>query len=506
MTTQNGALDNSPLIPPVPLLFEESAPGRGGVRLPKPGVDETPLPADLVRPALDLPELSEAQVVRHFTRLSQRNFSVDAQFYPLGSCTMKYNPKLNEEAAAEEGFRRSHPLAPEEYAQGNLELMYRLQEDLKKLTGFEGCSLQGAAGAQGELAGMLMIRARHRAGSGDLRNRVLIPDSAHGTNPATCTKAGFTAESIPSGADGAVDMDALRESTAGEKAKTLAGMMITNPGTLGLFERNIAEIIRIIHNAGGLVYGDGANMNALMGIIKPGDLGFDVMHLNLHKTFSTPHGGGGPGAGAIMAGKTLAAFLPGPVAVRGPAAAGSAAAGPVYRLEKPPSSIGRVKTFYGNFSVLVRAYAYIRTLGARGLRRASEYAVLNANYLRALVEDHYPTPFGSKRPCMHEFTSSPNMGNGIHTIDIAKRLIDYGFHPPTVYFPLIVKEAFMAEPTETETKETLDAFAAALGAIAEEARTSPELLKNAPHFTPVGRLDETAAARNPALRYVPGAE
>jgi glycine dehydrogenase subunit 2 len=467
---------------------------------------------------LALPELSEAQVVRHFTRLSQRNFSVDGQFYPLGSCTMKYNPKLNEEAAAEEGFRRSHPLMAGTYTQGNLELMYRLQERLKSLTGFEGCSLQGSAGAQGELAGMLMIRARHRGGSGDTRRRVLIPDSAHGTNPATCTMAGFTAESIPSGADGAVDMEALRESVAGEKAKTLAGIMITNPGTLGLFERNIAEIIRIIHNAGGLVYGDGANMNALMGIIKPGDLGFDVMHLNLHKTFSTPHGGGGPGAGAIMAGKTLAAFLPGPVVVRdpeaasagpamaNPASANPAAAGPVYRLEKPPSSIGRIKSFYGNFGVLVRAYAYIRTLGTRGLRRASEYAVLNANYLRALIRDHYPTPFGPERPCMHEFTSSPNLGKDIHTIDIAKRLIDYGFHPPTVYFPLIVKEAFMAEPTETETKETMDAFAAALEAIAEEARTSPELLKNAPHFTPVGRLDETAAARNPVLRYIPGAE
>jgi glycine dehydrogenase subunit 2 len=486
-----------------PTVYEESSPGRSGVILPEADVPETPLPEELARKDLFLPELDEVAVVRHFTRLSHKNFSVDGQFYPLGSCTMKYNPRMNEEAASFRGFRLSHPLVPDSGNQGNLELMYRLQEALKAVTGFEGCSLQAAAGAQGELAGILMIRAWH-LGRGDTeRKRVLIPDSAHGTNPATCTMAGFTAETIPSDPSGAVDMAALEEAVSGGKAAALAGLMITNPGTLGLFEKNIAAITAMIHEAGGLVYGDGANMNALMGIVKPADLGFDVMHLNLHKTFSTPHGGGGPGAGAVMAGKTLAPFLPGPVAGKSP---GGPDPDSRYRLERPRQSIGRLKAFNGNFSVLVRAYAYIRTLGAAGLKRASEYAVLNANYLRALVKDNYPTPYGADRPCMHEFTASPNLGNGIHTIDIAKRLIDYGFHPPTVYFPLIVKEAFMAEPTETESKETLEAFALALKAIAEEAAARPELLKEAPHTAPVGRLDETAAARNPVVRHVPEPE
>jgi glycine dehydrogenase subunit 2 len=481
----------SPFIADTPLIFEEGAPGRCGAILPKLDVNTTPLPPALLRDNPDLPEVDESTVVRHFVGLSHKNFSVDGQFYPLGSCTMKYNPKMNEEAAAQRGFRLSHPLLPDKYNQGNLELMYRLQESLREITGFESCSLQGAAGAQGELAGMLMIRAWHLSRNNAGRVRVLIPDSAHGTNPATCTMAGFVTETIPSDKNGAVDMAALKDAVSGEKAETLAGLMITNPGTLGLFERNIPEIIKLVHDAGGLVYGDGANMNALMGIVKPGELGFDVMHLNLHKTFSTPHGGGGPGAGAVAANKTLAAFLPGPLV----------ATGPMYRLEQPRSSIGRLKVFNGNFAVLVRAYAYIRTLGAGGLRRVSEYAVLNANYLRLLVKDQYSTPYGAGRPCMHEFTASPGLGEGIHTIDIAKRLIDYGFHPPTVYFPLIVKEAFMAEPTETESKETLEAFAEALKAIAKEAKTNPELLKEAPHFTPVGRLDETAAARNPVLRY-----
>lgn len=477
-----------------PLLFEESAAGRRGADLPRLDVPETPVPAHLKRESLGLPELSEAQVVRHFTRLSHKNFSVDGEFYPLGSCTMKYNPRMNEEAASLPGFRRSHPLLDDRHNRGNVALMWNLQEALKEITGFGAVSLQGAAGAQGELAGILMIRAWHVSRGDTARTRVLIPDSAHGTNPATCTMAGLTAETIPSDANGELDMDALREAVSGGGAESLAGMMITNPGTLGLFERNIVEIIKLVHDAGGLVYGDGANMNALMGIVKPAELGFDVMHLNLHKTFSTPHGGGGPGAGAIASGGALAAFLPGPVAAR---------ADEVYRMETPSASIGRVKTFYGNFAVCVRAYAYIRRLGAEGLLRASQYAVLNANYLRFLVKDSYPTPFGAERPCMHEFTASPDLGGGVHTIDIAKRLIDYGFHPPTVYFPLTVKEAFMAEPTETETKETLEAFAGALSAIAKEAANSPELLKEAPHNTPVGRLDETAAARNPVLRWTP---
>ncbi|MDR3167794.1 MAG: aminomethyl-transferring glycine dehydrogenase subunit GcvPB, partial [Treponema sp.] len=452
-------------------------------------------------------------VVRHYTRLSRENFSVDGQFYPLGSCTMKYNPKMNEEAANLSGFRRTHPLLPEEKTQGAITLIYKLQESLKGITGFTAFSLQPAAGAQGELAGLLMIRAWHRSRGDNNRTRVLVPDSAHGTNPATCTMAGFIAETIPSDPSGAVSLEALKAACAGEKAKTLAGLMITNPGTLGLFESSIREITALIHDAGGLVYGDGANMNALMGIIKPAALGFDVMHLNLHKSFSTPHGGGGPGAGALGAGPLLEAYLPGPIAVLKPGAspAGDYGDEPVYTLRVPPKSIGRIKSFNGNFSVLLRAYAYIRVLGREGIRRVAEHAVLNANYLRALVKDDYPTPFGKGRFCMHEFVASPALGPGITTMDIAKRLIDYGFHPPTVYFPLIVKEAFMVEPTETESKETLEAFAAALKTIAQEARNSPEILKNAPanlgsaglqvNPAPVGRLDETSAARKPILRY-----
>jgi glycine dehydrogenase subunit 2 len=485
------------------LIYELSVPGRRGVSLPRLDTPETPLPQGLLREGLELPEVDELTAVRHFTALSRKNFSIDGQFYPLGSCTMKYNPKMNEEAASLPGFRHLHPLREEAGAQGALALIYRLQESLKAITGFSAFSLQGAAGAQGELAGALMIRAYHR-GRGDTgRNRILVPDSAHGTNPATCTMAGFIAETIPSGSDGAVDLAALREACAGEKAGTLAGLMITNPGTLGLFEPAIREITETVHRAGGLVYGDGANMNALTGVLRPADLGFDVMHLNLHKTFSTPHGGGGPGAGAVGAGPLLADYLPGPVvaAETGPGAGAGEGGGPRYGFKTPAKSIGRLKTFHGNFGILVRAYAYIRLLGREGLRRVAEYAVLNANYLRALVKDLYPLPYGAEKPCMHEFVASPDLGNGVRTLDIAKRLIDYGFHPPTVYFPLIVREALMVEPTETESKETLDAFAAALRRIAEEARTAPELLREAPHHTPVGRLDETAAARRPVLRY-----
>jgi glycine dehydrogenase subunit 2 len=477
-----------------PLVYELSVPGRTGASLPKIDVEETALPAALLRDDLALPELDEATVVRHFTRLSRKNFSVDGEFYPLGSCTMKYNPRMNEEAANLPGFRRAHPLLPPERAQGCITLMYRLQESLKAVTGFTAFSLQPAAGAQGELAGALMIRAFHRD-RGDLsRTRMLIPDSAHGTNPATCAMAGFTTETIASTAAGDVDLEAVRAACTGEQAATLAGLMITNPGTLGLFEKNIREIIRLVHAAGGLVYGDGANMNALLGVLKPADLGFDVMHLNLHKTFSTPHGGGGPGAGAVGAGPLLADYLPGPVAVPG--------SGGNYALSSPRTSIGRLKSFYGNFGVLVRAYAYIRLLGKGGLRRVAEYAVLNANYLRALIADVYRIPLGKDRRCMHEFVASPGF-TGITTMDIAKRLIDYGYHPPTVYFPLTVKEALMVEPTETESRETLEAFAAALKKIAEEAAANPALLKEAPHHTPVGRLDETAAARKPILRYQP---
>jgi glycine dehydrogenase subunit 2 len=481
-----------------PLVYEISVPGRIGVTLPKLDVPETAIPAALVREELALPELDELSVVRHFTGLSRKNFSIDDRFYPLGSCTMKYNPRMNEEAANLRGFRRTHPLLPPEKTQGALALIYRLQEALAAITGFSAFSLQPAAGAQGELGGVLMIRAYHQSRGDTGRKRILIPDSAHGTNPATCTMAGFTVETIPSDKAGAVNIEALRAACEGERAGTLAGLMITNPGTLGLFEPQIREIIRLIHNAGGLVYGDGANMNALIGVVKPGDLGFDVMHLNLHKTFSSPHGGGGPGAGALGAGPLLADYLPGPLA---------AASGGTYSFISPLKSIGRLKAFNGNFSVLVRAYAYIRLLGKEGIPRAAEYAVLNANYLKKLAEEDYPAAYGRDRPCMHEFVASPDLGPGISTMDIAKRLIDYGFHPPTVYFPLIVKEAMMIEPTETETKETLEAFAEALKKIAREAKTNPGILKTAPHNTPVGRLDEISAARKPILRYqqAPGA-
>lgn len=476
----------------VPLLKDQSVPGRRGVVLPKLDVPTTDIPADLLREELKLPEMDELSVVRHFTLLSQRNFSIDGQFYPLGSCTMKYNPKMNEEAAALAGFRRTHPLLPETMTQGALGLLFHLQEALGNLTGFKAVTLQGAAGAQGELIGVLMIRSYHVDRGQKERLRMLIPDSAHGTNPASCTMAGLTAETIPSNAEGGVDLDALRAACSGEKGKTVAGLMITNPSTLGLFEKNIQEVVKIIHDAGGLVYGDGANMNALVGIVKPADLGFDALHLNLHKTFSTPHGGGGPGAGAVAVGSALEPFLPGPVAAR---------KGDAFTFMWPQKSIGKVKSFHGNFGVLVRAYAYILTLGRDGLRRVAEYAVLNANYLRALVSEAYPAVYGQGRWNMHEFVASPDLGNGVHTLDIAKRLIDYGFHPPTIYFPLIVKEALMVEPTETESPETLRAFADALVKIAEEGRSNPELLKMAPYQTPVGRLDETAAARKPILCY-----
>jgi glycine dehydrogenase subunit 2 len=385
--------------------------------------------------------------------------------------------------------------------------MFRLQQSLRAITGFQAFSLQPAAGAQGELAGALMIRAYHESQGDAQRTRMLIPDSAHGTNPATCTMAGFTAETIPSGPDGALDMAALREAVSGEKAGTLAGLMITNPGTLGLFEKNIREIIAIVHEAGGLVYGDGANMNALLAVVRPADLGFDVMHLNLHKTFAAPHGGGGPGAGAVGAGPLLEGYLPGPVAVKGDSTEKYredflpiSARKEEYVLRSPRHSIGRLKAFNGNFAVLVRSYAYIRNLGKTGVRRVSEYAVLNANYLKFLVKERYPAAYGPERPCMHEFVASPDLG--VSTLDIAKRLMDYGFHPPTVYFPLIVKEALMIEPTETETRETIEAFAAALNAIADEARDDPALVKEAPHSAPVSRPDEIAAARKPVLRYL----
>jgi glycine dehydrogenase subunit 2 len=475
---------------PEPLAFELSAPGRVAVSLPKGDTPSFPVPASLARTELKLPELDELTVVRHFTRLSQKNYSIDTEFYPLGSCTMKYNPKANEVAAGLPGFRNTHPLVGDEFSQGSLELICRLQDMLAEIGGFKAVSLQPAAGAHGELSGVFMIRAYHVSRGDAKRTKIIIPDSAHGTNPASCSMAGLETLPLPSNAEGGVDMDALKAILSGESGKEIAGIMITNPNTLGLFERNIEEVARLVHAAGGLVYGDGANMNALTGVFKPGRSGIDVMHFNLHKTFSTPHGGGGPGAGMVAAGEQLCDFLPGPVVGK---------KGDRYALAMPSKSIGRMKAFYGNFGVLVRAYTYVRMLGAEGLRRVAENAVLNANYLKVKIEKHYTVKY--PRRCMHEFVAMGDIAEGIHTLDIAKRLIDYGIHPPTIYFPLIVPEALMVEPTETESKAALDEFVAAMTAIAEEAKTKPELLHAAPTTTPIGRLDEVAAARSPVLCY-----
>ncbi len=471
---------------PEPLLFEMSSPDRTAFSLPELDVPEADLPQEYLRDEVNLPEISELELVRHYVRLSQKNFSIDSHFYPLGSCTMKYNPKVNEAAAALEGFARTHPLQPESMAQGNLELMYHLQEYLKTIAGFAGISLQPAAGAQGEFAGVLIMRAYHQATGDTQRTKMLIPDSAHGTNPASVAMSGFEAVEIPSDARGNVDLDALKAVCD----ETVVGLMLTNPNTLGLFEEHILEVIKTIHACGGLVYGDGANLNALMGVARPGDLGFDVMHFNLHKTFTTPHGGGGPGSGPVGVNQKLAPFLPGPIVEKTDTG---------YHFNMPEQSIGRVKAFHGNFGMLVRAITYIMMMGEAGLREVTFNAVLNANYLKARLEKVYPVKYD--RTCMHEFVAMGNIAEGVHTMDVAKRLIDYGFHPPTVYFPLIVHEALMIEPTETESKETLDRFIDALITIADEARENPDLLHAAPHTTPVSRLDEVSAARKPVLCY-----
>ncbi len=465
-----------------PTLFELSVRGRRGVDLPPLDVPEAPLPEGLVRSDLPLPELGEVEVVRHFTRLSQRNYSVDTGFYPLGSCTMKYNPKVHEQVANLPGFAFLHPYQDESEVQGILQLMYELQTYLGEIAGFDAVSLQPAAGAHGELTGILIARAYQWDRGERQRTKVVVPDSSHGTNPATASMVGLRVVTIPSDERGNVDLEALRR----EADETLCAFMLTNPNTLGLFEERLEEVARIVHEAGGLMYGDGANLNALLGVARPGELGFDILHFNLHKTFSTPHGGGGPGSGPVGVKAFLADFLPAPVAVK---------EGERYRLVRPPKTIGRVKAFYGHVGVWIRAYAYIRRLGPAGLRRVAEDAVLNANYLLARVRDVLPPAYD--RPCMHEFvsTADPLMkAYGVRALDVAKRLIDYGFHPPTIYFPLIVHEALMIEPTETETKATLDAFAEALHAIAREAAEDPELLKTAPHRTPVRRLDEARAS------------
>jgi glycine dehydrogenase subunit 2 len=480
---------------PEPLIFEISKPDRRAYSLPVLDVPaksiEQLLPeSELRKKPADLPEVSEIDVVRHFTRLSQLNHGVDIGFYPLGSCTMKYNPKINEYAANLPGFNRIHPYVPEELAQGALQLMYELQGYLAEIAGMDHVSLQPAAGAHGELAGILIIRAYHRARNDMKRTKILIPDSAHGTNPASAALGGFTVVEVPSDERGGVDVEALEAAMD----DTVAGLMLTNPNTLGLFDENIERIEKIVHGKGGLLYYDGANANAILGISRPGDMGFDVLHFNLHKTFGTPHGGGGPGSGPVAVKDFLEPFLPVPTVVLEDGK---------YRLNYDrPQTIGQMKSFYGNFLVMVKAYAYIRSLGPDGLREASRDAVLNANYLLSRVREYYDVPYD--RYCKHEFVISPSKikkQTGVRTLDISKRLLDYGVHPPTNYFPLIVDEALMIEPTETESKETLGYFADALITIAKEAYEDPETVKSAPHTTVVGRLDEAGAARNLNIRW-----
>jgi glycine dehydrogenase subunit 2 len=484
------------------LIFERSQTGRKGYRLPPLDVDETPL--DEIVPAAfrrdddlqGVPEVSEVDVVRHFTRISTWNYSIDLGMYPLGSCTMKYNSRLNEKVARIPGFAGLHPLAPIEDAQGALQLIYELQESLSEITGLSGVSLQPAAGAHGEMTGVMIIRAfidaRDGAGASSKRRTMLIPDSAHGTNPASANLSGFNVKTIRSTAEGFTDLDHLRELCA---HGDVAGLMLTNPNTLGLFEKNIREICQIVHDAGGLVYMDGANMNALVGVARPGDMGVDVIHLNLHKTFSTPHGGGGPGCGPCCCTKELEPFLPVPRIVKD---------GDKFRLDSNlPQSIGRVKAFLGNFGMMVRALAYIQTHGPDGLREATEASVLNARYVAQGLISDYDKPFEAQP--MHEvvFTDKRQSRKGVHTLDIAKRLIDYGFHPMTIYFPLIVQGAMLIEPTESVGRAELDQFVDAMRSIAREAVEDPETVLNAPHTTRIGRLDEAAAARRPVLRWKP---
>ncbi len=482
-----------------PLLFERSRPGRRGFALPPLDVPEVEpealLGAEACRETIpDLPEVSEVDVVRHFTRLSTWNAAVDLGLYPLGSCTMKYNPRQNEAAAALPGFAGAHPLAPASLSQGILQLMAELERHLAEISGLDRVSLQPAAGAQGELAGIMMIRAYHRH-RGESRDRVLIPDSAHGTNPASAALNGYRVQTLESGPDGLLHP----ETVAAAMGPDVAALMITNPNTLGLFETHIEPICEIVHTGGGLVYGDGANLNALLGIARPGDLGIDVMHFNLHKTFSTPHGGGGPGAGPVGVKNILAPYLPVPVVRE---LAGDEGEGFVLDYDFP-HSIGRLHAHHGNVGMMIRAWAYIRSLGAEGLRRCAEMAVLNANYLLSRLRGTYHVPYEGR--VMHECVLSDRLlqGTGVTTLDVAKRLIDYGYHPPTIYFPLVVQGAIMIEPTESESLEGLDRFAEAMLAVAEEARTDPERVRAAPTRTRLARLDETRAARRPVLRWQP---
>ncbi|MEK6815279.1 MAG: aminomethyl-transferring glycine dehydrogenase subunit GcvPB [Nitrospirota bacterium] len=492
--------DVDPRTASVSTIFELSRPGRRAFRLPVLDVPEKPLgeifSGHLADDAPALPEVSEIDVVRHYTKLSTRSFGVDTGFYPLGSCTMKYNPKVNEEAARLAGLAGVHPLQSEDDIQGLLELLHRLERSLCELSGMARVTLQPAAGAHGEFTAMLMIRkalAERGQSPGEKPRRiVLIPDSAHGTNPASAAIAGFEMIEVKSDGRGLVDLDGLRKKVSSETA----AFMLTNPNTLGLFEENVVEIARIVHEAGGFMYLDGANLNAFLGVARPAEMGFDVVHFNLHKTFSTPHGGGGPGAGPVGVAESLVPYLPVPLVEK---------EGDRYRLDwDRPKSIGKVHAFYGNVGILIRAYAYIRSLGAEGLRRVAEIATLNANYLRVKLRGRYHLPYD--RICQHEavFSARNQAAHGVKARDIAKRLLDYGFYAPTVYFPLVVEEALMIEPVETESREEIDRFVDAMTAIADEAENNPDVVRTAPHTTPVRRLDDTRAVREPDLRWKAG--
>lgn len=477
-----------------PLIFELSQEGRTSYSLPEMDVPEADLDGEfddvyIRKTAPDLPELSEPALMRHYTRLSERNYGLDAGFYPLGSCTMKYNPKINEDVARLPGFSHIHPHQPEESVQGAMEMMYDLQSSLKEITGMHEVSLQTAAGAHGEWTALMMIRAYHESNGDYHRTKVIVPDSAHGTNPASVSVAGLESVTVKTNDQGLVDLEDLKRVVGDDTA----AFMLTNPNTLGLFETEIVDMAKVVHEAGGKLYYDGANLNAIMGYTRPGDMGFDAVHLNLHKTFTGPHGGGGPGSGPVGVSKELEPFLPKPLLVK---------KDDHYTFDYDrPQSIGRIKPYYGNFAINLRAYTYIRTMGAEGLKKVSEYAVLNANYMMRQLEKEYTLPY--TQHCKHEFVLSGKTQKklGVRTLDIAKRLLDYGYHPPTIYFPLNVEEGMMVEPTETESKETLDEFIEAMLMIAEEVREDPEIVQEAPHHTVVKRMDETTAARKPILRY-----
>ncbi|MCH4392056.1 MULTISPECIES: aminomethyl-transferring glycine dehydrogenase subunit GcvPB [Staphylococcus] len=477
-----------------PLIFERSRESRYAYSLP-----QSDIKTDSVESILDdkfirknkaeFPEVAELDLVRHYTELSNKNFGVDSGFYPLGSCTMKYNPKINEKVARIPGFAESHPLQEEEQVQGSLEIVYSLQEELKEITGMDEVTLQPAAGAHGEWTALMIFKAYHLDNGEGHRDEVIVPDSAHGTNPASASFAGFKAVTVKSNERGEVDIEDLKRVVN----ENTAAIMLTNPNTLGIFEKNIMEIREIVHEAGGLLYYDGANLNAIMDKVRPGDMGFDAVHLNLHKTFTGPHGGGGPGSGPVGVKKELASYLPKPMVIKD---------GDTFKYDNDiKNSIGRVKPFYGNFGIYLRAYTYIRTMGAEGLREVSEAAVLNANYIKASLKDHYEIPY--EQYCKHEFvlSGSKQKEHGVRTLDMAKRLLDFGVHPPTIYFPLNVEEGMMIEPTETESKETLDYFIDAMIQIAEEAKNDPDKVLEAPHNTIIDRLDETTAARKPVLKF-----